>query len=572
MSLSNFFQNLGTWKIAVILIAIGFAVYGNSLTGVFISEDHGLITENQYIKDWKHIPKYFSENLTAGSGVESNCWRPLILISFSLDYHIGKLNPLFYHLQNLFWHILSGILIYILFSKLIKNKLAAFSMATFFLVHPLQTEAVTYISGRGYPMLTALLFLSFLFFYKFIFESKNLKSWILSIIFFVLAILVKERAIIFPFLLFLYSITLLPKKMAIPLKNKIIILSPYFIILALGIILRFTILHFTNTFDFGQENNIGADNFYQQILAYFKGLAVYAGLLFWPAELYIEKTIDIPQNFSDIYLISGLIIFIILLIGTIYSLFQKRIFAFGILWTAISIAPSLYIFSRQGVLHEHWMYLPMIGIAFALFHPISNLILRTEIRGFRIFLLLLLTTSFIALGARTIIRNNDWKNPINFYEKNISLGGSSARIYINLGMEYAKQKEYDKAIENYKKATEVNNSLFDAWFYMGDSYFESRKLDEAIEAYQKSIEQNPEFSSAYINKASAYQELENLDESSATLEKLLEIHPENKEALYNLGMIYYKKGDRERAKESLRKILVTDPENQELIKLLNSMY
>jgi len=108
-------NGLSSRIVIIILIIIGFIVYGNTFVNEMVWDDYESIINNKYVHNWEHVPKYFSENLTAGSGISNNYWRPLLLLTFSIDYQIAKLNPFVYHLQNIIWHILASVLVFILF-------------------------------------------------------------------------------------------------------------------------------------------------------------------------------------------------------------------------------------------------------------------------------------------------------------------------------------------------------------------------------------------------------------------------------------------------------------------------
>lgn len=555
----------------VAIFLLGVIFYANTFNNQLFWDDYDSIVNNAYIQDWKFVPKYFSENLTSGAGVANNYWRPLLLFSFSLDYHIGELNPFFYHLQNLSWHILGAFLVYLLTFKIFKNKLAGFLASLLFLLHPLQTEAVTYVAGRADPMHAALMLLSFLFFYKYASEKAGMKWHIWSLLFFTGALLTKERAIIFPALIILYYLTLYREPIFQNWKKKACVILPYAGIAMAFLILRMTILHFTDTFDWGQPNNIGAENWYYKFLAYCKGVAVYAGLLIFPAKLYMEKSISIPQSFFDAYVISGLALIAGSAAGIVRSFRREKIFAFGMLWFWIAFSPSFHVYPIQGLLYEHWLYFPLVGIFMVVSLKIAELIQLKKGGTKSLVAAGIIVFIVLSLGTRTIIRNNDWDNPVRFYEKNVALGGVSARVYTNLGMAYDDAKRHNEAVETYKKAIESDGRLFQPWYDMGNSYNDAGKTEEAIQAYQKSAELNPHFFPAYYNLAGIYANNKKYEKAIDILEKLLIISPDNQQSLYNLGIVYYQKGDKSKAKKYLKRVLEADPHNLDLIRLVNSL-
>jgi len=294
-----------------IIIFVGFLTYGNTMKNEMFWDDYNGIVNNQYIQSWKYFPKYFSESLISGSGNVNNYWRPVILLSLSVDYKIGKLEPFVYHLQNLFWHILAGVLILLLARQLSINIFWGTLIALLFLVHPVQTEAVAYISGRADPMHLSFMLAGLFCFIKSIRKVFSVKYYIGAIFFFVLALLTKERAIMFTPLLMLYLVTLYQPEALNTWRKKITILVPFFVISLVYVLLRVTILHFSsNTYEMN-VNDFQALTFFQSIILYIKVFVAYLSLIIWPVNLHMIRGINIPTKLLSIDVVIG-----IFLIGT----------------------------------------------------------------------------------------------------------------------------------------------------------------------------------------------------------------------------------------------------------------
>ena len=99
------------------LSTIGFILYANTLGNQMFWDDFDFILNNQYVHDWQYIPKYFSENIIAGANFVSNYWRPVLLLVFSIEYHLWSSNPIGYHLVNMLFHIADVVLIFFLLNK-----------------------------------------------------------------------------------------------------------------------------------------------------------------------------------------------------------------------------------------------------------------------------------------------------------------------------------------------------------------------------------------------------------------------------------------------------------------------
>ena len=184
-------------KIALLIIAIvGIACYANSLNGNFIWDDHQLVKDNAYIRNWSHVGEIFSENIASGSGKTYNSYRPLQMITYIIDYSLWGLDARGYHLTNTLLHILAAFSIYWLILLLFKDQFVSCLTALFFVIHPIHTEAVTYISGRADPLSLLFMLLCFIFYIK--------RISILAILCYAAALLSRENSLILPLLLLLY--------------------------------------------------------------------------------------------------------------------------------------------------------------------------------------------------------------------------------------------------------------------------------------------------------------------------------------------------------------------------------
>jgi len=162
------------YLVILLLVVVGFVLYTNSFPNQMFWDDDDCILKNQFIQNWQYFPKYFSENLIAGAGLLSNYWRPILLTAFSLEWHLWKDWAPGYHFVNTSFHITDAILLFFILLYIFKNRWLAFFTALVFLVHPLQTEAVTYVSGLGDSLSVFFMFLGILFYLKFRISKKHL--------------------------------------------------------------------------------------------------------------------------------------------------------------------------------------------------------------------------------------------------------------------------------------------------------------------------------------------------------------------------------------------------------------
>jgi tetratricopeptide (TPR) repeat protein len=534
--------------LAALLVLIGFVAYANTLWNELFWDDFDSIVNNAYIRDWDNFPKFFSENLTAGSGVLSNYWRPLLLISFSLDYHIAGLSPWVYHVHNLVWHVTASVLTFFLFQLILRrlpgtsdsvSRTAAFIAAAIFLVHPVQVEAVTYVAGRADPMHAALMLGSFIL----LILSQRCRSarscLAACATLFALALLTKERAIVLPAILFAAFFTV---GYAGSSRNdrKTIGAIATLTFMAVGYVFaRLTFLDFSDTFDLDSPNNIGAEGFLQYLLAMFQAIGYYAELLLWPDNLLMERALAAPKHFFENASIGvGFALLAVSVAAFAASWKKRRLLAFGLLWFFLALAPSVHVYPIQGLLYEHWLYFPMLGLllplGFWIARGLENLRGRTL---YRTVSLILLVAAGSALTWRTVLRNADWRDPIVFYEKNIALGGESARVWTNLGMAYDDSKRHEDAVRAYGRAIDLDPNLWVPRYDLGNALRDLGRDGEALDAYGKAIELNPSFIASYHGTAMILANARDFDGAQRVLRSALEKDPTNPTTLTLLGFI-----------------------------------
>ena len=180
----------------LILSMIGIAIYANSFQNDFVWDDEYLITNNTHVQSpsMDNALQFFKDNLGKHGQDENNFYRPLQELSYMINYAVWGLNPPGFHLTNLVLHLLAAFLLFLVIVELSGNRIAALAASSIYLVHPLNIEAVAYIAGRA-DCLMGVFFLAAFYLYM---KENNI---ILSSLFFILALLSKEIAIMLPAIL-----------------------------------------------------------------------------------------------------------------------------------------------------------------------------------------------------------------------------------------------------------------------------------------------------------------------------------------------------------------------------------
>lgn len=166
------------------------------------------------------------------------------------------------------------------------------------------------------------------------------------------------------------------------------------------------------------------------------------------------------------------------------------------------------------------------------------------------------------LGALTINRNKDWRDPITFYNQTLKYAPNSYRVINNLGMAYADNNDHQQAEKMYQRAINLDPSNPVAYHNLANTYRAIGKIDLAIENYKKAIERDPKFFFSYNALVNIYLESKNYQEARKILENYLNYTNSKIDILFLLAQIAIEEKDFKLALSYLEKALALDPKNQ----------
>ncbi len=527
-----------------LIITVGLACYLNAIGGDFIWDDIDLVLNNPLIKNINNLGKIFTSELY----LKTDYYRPLQILSYLFDYRLYGLAPWGYHLTNIIIHILNALLIFFIFEKITENLFISLASSLLFICAPFNTEAVTYISGRSDLLLGLCVLCAFFFYIK--------GRYVISLLFFMLSLLSKEQAIIFPLFLPLYDFYF---KKGVRVKLKYY--SAFLMFGALYIILRMSVLNFTQRPLFFRKVNFALEiDFFSRALTFFKSVIIYLKITFFPIGLHMGRKMEVVKTFFDPYVIAFLAIFLLFLFAIVKYREKRRLFLFGSLWFFIMLLPqSCLVFPL--ILAEHFLYLPCAGIFL-----ISGILLERIWRNKRKCAFIILGIWLLYYASLTVISNARWKDPVTFYNWTLRFSPFSYKVHFSLGNYYADGGQFDSALKEYRKVVEINetenvgNVISSAVHHNIGTMLSRKGLpNEAEEEYKKSIELNPESLDTYNDLGCLYIRQGALHKAEEIFSAALKIDPKSAKIYYNLGVLYAQKKDFKKSVAFWEKALEFDP-------------
>lgn len=548
----------------LLLIGLTFLAYASSFTNDFVWDDNFYILRNESIRSASHLGEIFTKNLGYGAGSRNDFYRPLQELTFLADYHLYGLAPWGYHLTNTLLHALVAIGVFLIIMQIFGNRAYARITSILFAIHPIQTEAVTYIAGRADSLYVIFFLISMSFFIAYT-EKKTMPHMAISLGSFILALLSKEIAFILPAYLLAYLV--FSKK-----KDRLATLIPYVLVVGLYILARSTLLNFGYE---SPETIERATPLLMRLATFTRSVFIYLGLLILPVGLHMQRDMTVTHSLLEIdamLAIAGLII-----IGlTAYRCREKEpVITFGIVWFFLGLLPVSNIYPINAFAAEHWVYLSSVGFFLVLAAGFERIVIharQTRRRGLTTGLYIL--SSLVCLGylSLTALRNPDWKSDLILYQNILVHNSTSSRVRFNLARYYENKRHFDRALHLYEETVALDPSYHDAVINMAGIYLKLDRLDEAAAMIAKASVSAPDHEQVLLIGGMTYLKQGKYDHALQSFQRLAEIDPSNIPALISLGDISFRKGDYTNARRWMEHVYELEPDNVTNLNNMGSLY
>ncbi len=424
---------------ALLLVLCALGAYAPALWNDFVWDDHALILRDPLIRSWQLIGQGFTHFLFTDAAA-SDFYRPLQRLSYTLDYAAFFISPMGYHLVSLLWHAAAAVALFFFAEEFLaryqmetrRRSWVAFGAALVWALHPVQSAAVVYVSGRADPLAAAFGFLG-LFLGLRMLRAEGNGRWGFGIgagVSFLASALSKEMGLIFLLVWLILALAQRPRR---ALLGTIGLLAG---VLCAYLSLRLPAEHLP------APVAPPAPALVRPIVAS-RAIAEYAGLLIFPGRLHMERDVETrPSGYNPASMAAAswrelqTLLGLMIVAAAVFLLWRARrrpeIFL-PLLLAVVCYLPISGLITLNASVAEHWIYLPsaflFLGAAAAL--AASGWLTEKNLRSRAT--VVCLTTWLLFLPVRTFLRTFDWKDQRTFLTRTIRDGGDSARMWINLG-------------------------------------------------------------------------------------------------------------------------------------------
>jgi tetratricopeptide (TPR) repeat protein len=546
----------------VILVCL---LYLNSLGNQFTNWDDAMIYGNSSIRDlsWGGVKKIFTIE-------KANNYQPLRILSYAIDYHFWKLNPLGYHLSNIFFYILTCLTVFFTLKLLSQHfrenagEESHFRVALFgsilFAVHPVHVEAVTWMVARKEVLQGFFFFFAFYTYLRGRKEEGSKKIVYLGIVLasFSFAVLSKPSAVVFPAIILLYEIASGQERFISFIKRHWLFVSAALMISAVFAFIMLKVMleaggikHFRGT-DFLSNSLVCLYVFLHAIKLLIFTLnysAAYSFVVSMP--VFCFKNIILMLITFLLFALS------ILSLRRIKTIFFSVFFFFIALLPYLNIIPISTLKADRYVFIASLSYAVLLGIAFDRLCAYQH---KKFSQGFfkllsiAVFLFLVSGHSFMTIRQNTIWENSYtlWSDAVEKYPNSNTANALMGVVYMELGKDRDAVKYLEKAVQLLPYDYESRNNL-------GIVYGKLGEPEKALNEFATAIGLRPDGDTIKINLSVFYQRQKEYEKAEKVLTYLLSKDGKNAQLHFRLGLIYKDAGQYEKAVSEMLKAVELAP-------------
>ncbi len=502
---------------------------------VYLDDDTHLL-ENSSIRalDADHIRQIFTTSV-------DKVYAPLTFLSFAVEYHFFKYNPFIYHLDNLLLHLGVTALVFYFALQVGLPLRAAFAAGLLFGIHPMHVESVAWVTERKDVLYAFFYMLSLFFYWKYL-SRREIKPYVLTIVFGILSILSKPMALSLPLIFFVCDWL---KKRSFD-KWMILDKVPHFLYIV-------SIAWIT----YSLNARIPGENISSGIIIWIWTAVFYIHKFFFPLTLVPMYALPQPISWTNPHYLGAMGLLGIL--TTILFIFRRQRW---VVFAGLYYFFSMFFLFRydnavdKNIVADRFMYLPCLGICFLIGYSFDQLLKKEHLR--KIVFVIAIPIA-ILLGAKTFAQTQIWKDSIPFWNHELKYYPDNATAYGNRGEAYKDIGQYDKALEDFNNAIRVDPKYAEGYNSRGQILAMRGNIDEALQDFLKVIELNPRFDEAYNNIGIIYTMKKDNEKALIYFKKAIEIDPANGQAHYNLGIIFEQKRMPKQALANYNKAIQLNP-------------
>lgn len=531
-----------------------FLYYG-VIDGPFVFDDNLYVKDNLEIRDPSIL-----YNL---SGT-----RYVTFLSFALNYSISGLDVTSFHLFNIIIHACNSVLVYLLVKLVMRAgwtgrggfergeeehlaMTAAIASAFIFLVHPVQTQAVSYISQRFTSLATFFFLTSVVCYIKARRPgSLNRTTWsfyLVALLAAVIAQKTKEISFTLPLVIMMFELTFFAERGKV--HRSLPLLIPFLLIL---LIIPLELLlpggspeGMQDVMDASlrrlQLRDMETISTYKYFSTQMRVIATYIRLMIYPAGLHFDYNFPLSGSFFEARVIASAAFIFSLAAAAVYLFIHSwrnssvplKVISTGVFWFFITLSVESSVIPIKDVISEHRLYLPSVGLVIAFVTAVVRgpTLAKRRKGAMRAFAIGFLALSVIVLSAGTYMRNKVWANDFRLYADEVAKNPKEASTHTMLAKAYYDRGMVMKSREEFIRAVAIDPAYVPARINLGLLLFKLEEFDAALMEFAAVKRLRPDHFAGYYLSGVAYLQLGMNDKAAEEFKVLVRVAPTFKPTL-----------------------------------------
>lgn len=541
---------------AGLIVLAAFLAYGNSFFGPRIMDDELATLKNPSIRQLWPIGPVLSPPAKLPVG-----GRPVLNLSFALNYAVSGKAVWSYHVFNLVVHMLAGLVLFgVLRRTLLQPVLRArfgadalplaAAVSLLWVVHPAQTEAVTYISQRAESMMGLFYLLTI---YGLIRASEaqagsDRTRWsAICVVACVLGMLTKEVMVTAPVMALVYDRTFLAGSFREAWRRR----WPLYAGLgATWLALVYALLDIDRR-QVGWHADIDATSWHYA-LTECRAVFHYLTLTVWPHPLVVDFGTRLVTRPLDVLPQAQALAALLAL--TAIAFVRRPALGFAGVWFFLILAPTSSFIPLPGSpIAEHRLYLPLAAVLTLLVLGLYSWLGRN--------CRFVVLAAAAAFGVVTYERNEVYQSVFALNTDTLAKVPDNERVMTGMGGWYIEQGRLDDAVHEFQRVLALNPGDTEAHNGLGSALFRQGRSAEAMDQYREAIRLDPGFADAYYNLGEALSQANKMAEAIPAYEKAIQLNPDASDAHYNLGRALARTGKLREAVAQFQQALLLNPDD-----------
>lgn len=573
----------------VAILMVSLAVYANALDNGFHYDDEHSIQKNIHIRDLGNIPLFFKDPTAFSVDHDKAMYRPLLLVTYALNYAFGEYEIFGYHLVNLALHALSACLVFWLGRLMGGRAELALSAGLLFALHPICSEPVNYISSRSEGLASCCYLAGLALFIRATqAEGKKWLYWSWGAL--VAGLLTKAIVVTLPAVVLVWDFLRISNRRVDVLRARFARWHlAYWVIAGLYVLVILFNSYLTQSLSGRVRGG------WVQFLTQLEALVYYAKLLVWPLGLNVEHQFFVQDRVGLAVLMAGG--FLVGLSLALIWAYRRRwdVPLFLNLWALLALAPVV-VMPLNVLVNERRLYLPCAAFCLGLAWLLHSRHLQRRVGGWAMGQLLAVVLA-LGYGLITFERNTVWQSDFDLWSDAVSKAPRMPRNHLYLGNAHKdaamasadKEQElahWELARASYRKTIEndpKNDLALRALNNLGAVSFVLQDIDAAEKAYRRAVELNPSYADALVNLGTVYHERGRremdpvkaqplLAESVSYYRRALKLLPNHADGWANMGLALFELGDLDKAIIAYKQSYFLNPNNVNLINNFGNYY